>query len=267
MYVDKGADDSNKDAVVAAILAAAEGDDHVATTGASVATALPAKDGCMLAIGGCDTSAAGATSYSALPSVGAEIEVYWEHESKWYRGHVTAIDFDVQESFEVHYVVDGDIGWEDLGGADQWRYPEADQEPAEAGATAGVPGPQAEPEQQQESDPEQQQEEHLEGPEGIPMNAWDQWSRGINATPWDVDARHYKWQRRIANAVSIEVGSSELAMRYYQLFNKFRLVRKLYQPTRAMCKHEIALHEVRAISIGNWFPCRCRRMSTCCMLC
>ena len=147
----------------------------------------------------------------------------------------------------MHYA-DGDIGWEDLGGTDEWRYPEADNREPE------VLGPEL-PESEPLVEPGPQEDER-EASQGINNQSWDQWSRGTRPVPWHADARKYKWQDHIANAVHIEVGSSQLATQYYQLFNKFRLVRKLYQPTRAMCKHEIAIHEVRAISLGNWFPCK-----------
>ena len=241
MYVNGGNDD-DREAVLAAVLAAADAsEDADASEGADATIqaeeAAPLVSSVLAIEGPADSEGAG-----VLPCVGAEIEVLWEHESQWFRGHVSAIDLDRQDSFQVHYV-DGDIGWEDLGGTDEWRYPEAEEGESEL------------PESELPAEPRPQQHQP-EASQGINSQSWDQWSRGIRATPWHVDAREYKWQDRIANAVQIEVGSSQLAMQYYQLFNKFRLVRKLYQPTRAMCKHEVAIHEVRAISLGNWFPCK-----------
>lgn len=247
MYVDGGNDD-DREAVLAAVLAAAE-----ASEGADAA--IEAEEtaplhSSVLAIGGpadVQSAADGEDASCVLPCIGAEIEVFWEHESQWFRGHVSAVDLDRQDSFHVHYV-DGDIGWEDLGGTDEWRYPEADEQEPE------VLGPEL-PESEPPAEPEPQQHQP-EASQGINSQSWDQWSRGTRAVPWHADAQKYKWQDRIANAVQIEVGSNQLSTRYCQLFNKFRLVRKLYQPTRAMCKHEIAIHEVRAISLGNWFPCK-----------
>ena len=36
--------------------------------------------------------------------------------------------------------------------------------------------------------------------------------------------------------------------------DKFKQLQKLYQPSRPLCKHEVAIHAARAISYGNWFP-------------
>ena len=242
MYVDGGNDD-DREAVLAAVLATAEAsEDADAAIGAEEAAPLHSS---VLEIGGpadVQSAADGEDASCVLPCVGAKIEVFWEHESQWFRGHVSAIDLDRQDSVHVYYA-DGDIGWEDLGRTDEWRYPEADERGPELLGSA-LPGSELRVE------PGQQQDERGAS-QGINSQSWDQWSRGTRAVPWHADARKYKWQGRIANAVHIEVGSSQLATQYYQLFNKFRLVRKLYQPTRAMCKHEIAIHEVRAISIGN----------------
>jgi hypothetical protein len=49
-------------------------------------------------------------------------------------------------------------------------------------------------------------------------------------------------------------GCEKLAMRTFQCFNKMRLLRDLYRPSRPMCKHEVAKHEARALSYGCWFP-------------
>jgi hypothetical protein len=51
-------------------------------------------------------------------------------------------------------------------------------------------------------------------------------------------------------------GSEKLAMKHFQAFNKFSMLRALYRPTRCMCKHEVARHEARAASYGNWYPVR-----------
>ena len=52
-------------------------------------------------------------------------------------------------------------------------------------------------------------------------------------------------------------GSIQLADKFHQFFNKFRLLRKLYRKKIPLCKHEVAFHEVRAFSYGNWYPVRC----------
>ena len=51
-------------------------------------------------------------------------------------------------------------------------------------------------------------------------------------------------------------GCARRAERYRCSINKFKLLQKLYQPSRALCKHEVAMHAARAISYGNWYPCR-----------
>ena len=51
-------------------------------------------------------------------------------------------------------------------------------------------------------------------------------------------------------------GCARHAERYRCSINKFKLLQKLYQPSRALCKHEVAMHAARAISYGNWYPCR-----------
>jgi hypothetical protein len=159
----------------------------------------------------------------------------------------------------VHYD-DGYIEWEDLKGADEWRYCEVEAIAAgDADAKAvGIDGAEADAVEIDEADCEQTwQNSTAVAAEQYIGHTTDQWTRGICDVSWQADGRKYKWETRIVNAVHVVVGSSELAMLHYQSFNRFRLVRQIYQPTRAMCKHEVAYHAVREISIGNWFPCRC----------
>ena len=51
-------------------------------------------------------------------------------------------------------------------------------------------------------------------------------------------------------------GSTQLVDKFHQFFNKFWLLRKLYRKKIPLCKHEVAFHEVRALSYANWYPVR-----------
>jgi len=125
-----------------AVLAAADGGESTVEARGSCGTE-PVAEQCapVLALGwsgavngdGTDGGVASAGSPSKrtklgngeLPCIGAEIEVHWER--RWFRGHVEAIDEARPDArtFQVHYH-DGDIEWEDLKGADEWRYCEVE---------------------------------------------------------------------------------------------------------------------------------------------
>jgi hypothetical protein len=51
-------------------------------------------------------------------------------------------------------------------------------------------------------------------------------------------------------------GSEQTATKFRCSIDKFKQLQQLYQPSRPLCKHEVAIHSVRAISYGNWFPCK-----------
>ena len=52
-------------------------------------------------------------------------------------------------------------------------------------------------------------------------------------------------------------GCSKASEKYKCAISKFKQLQKLYQSSRPLCKHEVASHVARAISYGNWYPCRC----------
>ena len=51
-----------------------------------------------------------------------------------------------------------------------------------------------------------------------------------------------------------EEGLEKVAQKYFHAFSKFAQLKELFAPARCLCKHEVALHEMRATSFGNWYP-------------
>ena len=47
---------------------------------------------------------------------------------------------------------------------------------------------------------------------------------------------------------------TKLAQKYYHAFMKYAQLFQYFRPCRCLCKHEVALHELRSYSYGNWFP-------------
>ena len=195
-----------------------------------------------------------AASAAGCP-IGSHIEVEWDEEN-WYAGVVTNFNLETGE----HYVVydDGEEQDEDLQ-VMKFRFDEdAEDDSAEVDEE---PAPTDDPWCCAHCD--------FSSPYLSVATAHEQRCLAHQAQEaisreqllWSPDADKLGWTQQVASQLgwtcgSQTFGSEKLAMKHFQAFNKFTQLRELYRPTRCMCKHEIAQHEARAASYGNWYPVR-----------
>ena len=221
---------------------------------------------------------AAAAASTGIP-IGAHVSVHWSKErkkNKWFEGIVRS--YDEEDGEHLIQYADGDEDWECLeregtgkangGKVKQWKFIITSVETRTEGAMEGETG-----RTETEGATKAARGETVDGPvvdgEAVADAHWFcvhcdfhhasantvvQHEQSCAANPSRLDpARSDPARYRCSWKTH---GSEQLATKYFQCFNKFRMLRELYRPTRGMCKHEVAQHEARAISYGNWFPVR-----------
>ena len=237
--------------------AASAGGANLPSAGADVASAGEAN----LACTGADARESKAavlqkqnTASAAGCPIGSHIEIQWQKDT-WYSGVVTDFNLDTGEHFVVYD--DGeDEQDEDLqvmkfrfiGGGGVEDSTEADEEPT----------PTEDPWFCTHCDFSSQYLFVATAHEQSCLAHQSQEAISRKQLLWspDIDEQHVVEQLGWTCG-SQTFGSDKLAMKHFHAFNKFRLLRELYRPTRSMCKHEVAQHAARAASYGNWYPVRC----------
>ena len=198
-----------------------------------------------------------AASAAGCP-IGSHIEIEWQ-KNTWYAGVVTDFNLDSGE----HYVVyaDGEDEQDEDLRVMKYRFIE------DVGGQVGVEdGAEANEKPAHPENPWRCAHCDFSSPYLSVATAHEQSCLAHQAQEaisrerllWspDIDEEHVVDQLGWACG-SQTFGSDKLAMKHFQAFNKFRLLRELYRPTRCMCKHEVAQHAARAASYGNWYHVRC----------
>ena len=237
-----------------------------------------------------------ADSIVIVPAVGSRIEITgFEGTKKWYAG--TVLDFDSIDQMHHIEHDDGTpsewYGLLRLHGEDAWEWrPTAKPRPkAKKKRKSRVERESVKRKLGANEDGDQAEQRHGHGPvDASPMDPTNTAAdvdpvgatTDLGATTAGVQAATGATKEDIDTAATVDLaystwkdskvhpwkdghyltagrwfGCSKASEKYKCAISKFKQLQKLYQPSRPLCKHEVASHAARAISYGNWYPCRC----------